>query len=434
MSRFTFKKLLLIIALALVPMTFYGQENNAEKPKNNNHWFIGIEGGVTSLFADNQSYNLDRTNWNASMSIGYSFAKFLKAYGKIGYFELLGVYDNYYNLDECNFINGNLNVGLDVMQLIKYKPDRVFGFGPHIGYGQLQLRSKSTFNDGTVVKWGYDEEDGNKGGGISGRRVIYEIPMGVDFTFNLSKRFALYADFTAVKTDTECLDANPSGDHKDWYAYANLGLKFKFGYKKDKAQPEPKEVIEEPVEETPVKEEPIEEEPVEELEPEEEVIAEEEAVAVVFGANDIRLTFPVGKSTITRTQANFDEVDKIGADIDNGRVITSIVVIGYASPEGGAKLNENLARERAKSTIAFIKERLGEKARGIKFEAETMGADWEGFYAAVEKSNLSNKDAIIRELKNSSDPIMTLNKLATLYPSIKSLYGNLRRTEIIIKD
>jgi len=87
MSRFTFKKLLLIIALALVPMTFYGQENNAEKPKNNNHWFIGIEGGVTSLFADNQSYNLDRTNWNASMSIGYSFAKFLKAYGKIGYFE-----------------------------------------------------------------------------------------------------------------------------------------------------------------------------------------------------------------------------------------------------------------------------------------------------------------------------------------------------------
>lgn len=433
MSRSTFKKSLLIIALALVPMTFFGQNNNTEKPKNNNHWHVGIEGGGTSLFSDNKPFMLDKTSWDVSMSFGYTFAKFVTVYAKFGYFNLEGEKANQFTLDECNFFNGNLNVGFDIMQLISYKPDRKFGFGPHIGYGQLQSRSKSTFRKGNVLKWGYDEEGGNKGGGIGGRRVIYEIPMGIDFSYNFSKNFGLYVDITAVRADTECLDACPTGKHKDWYAYANIGFRYKFGYKKDKAQEEPEEeVVEEqqqPVEETQA---PVEE-VIEEVEPEEIEAEEEEEMAPAYEERDIKLTFAVGKATIQRTQANMAEVDKIGEDLDNGRVITGITVIGYASPEGGKDLNENLSKERAKATVAFIKERLGEKARGIKFESEFRGADWEGFYKALENSDIANKNEIINEIKNSDNPSATLNKLAAKNPTIKNLYGQLRRGQIIIK-
>ena len=432
MSRFTLKKTALIMALALLPMTFFGQEEKAEKPKNNNHWLIGIEGGATTLFGDNQAYKLDETSWDVSFSIGYHFARFIKVYGKLGYFNLSGRYDNYFTVDNINFFNANLNVGFDIMQLIKYNPDRKFGFGPHIGYGQLQSRSKSTKKDGTVMMWGYDEEKGNKGTGIGGRRVIYEIPMGLDVTYNFSKKFAVYGDFVVVKADTERLEAIPSGKHRDWYGYANIGFRYKFGYRKDKTEPE--EVVEEPIDETPIEDETvIEEVEEEEIDQEEDTPDESEDLDVVWEDHDIHITFAVGKSTVQMTQANIDEVKKISDDLDNGRVITSITVIGYASPEGGADLNENLSKDRAKSTINFIKERLGEKARGIQFNSENRGADWEGFYKAVEASDLSNKEEIISELKNSKTPSQTLNKLAYKTPTIKNLYGKLRRAEIKIK-
>ena len=41
MKKFTFKKSLLIMALAILPMTFFGQEEQLPS----SYWTIGIEGG-----------------------------------------------------------------------------------------------------------------------------------------------------------------------------------------------------------------------------------------------------------------------------------------------------------------------------------------------------------------------------------------------------
>lgn len=445
MGKFRLKKTMLIIALAILPFMAMAQNNDTETPKKVYRWYTGIEGGVTMLFSDNTPYQFNDARWDVSWTIGYNFAKFMTVYGKLGYFTLAGEKANMFTLDHCDFFNANINLGIDLMQVFKYKPDRFLGITPHVGYGQMHLKAKSTMGPGNYrfgpeIKWGYDEEGGNKGNGISGRRIIWEIPLGINVSFNFSKRFTAYIDVVSVSADTERLDACPTGDSKDWYAYANVGLKYKFNWKRDKADIEPEEEqIEEPIDETPVEEENQEEEteevsPVVDVEDAEEIEPEEVPVVVpTYKAHDIKLKFSVGKATIARTQENNSEIDKIGEDIANGRVITSITAIGYASPEGGATLNDNLAKERAQSTVAYIKERLGEKARGIKFETEGRGADWNNFYAALESSNLTYKDEVINELKGSANPSATLKKLATKYPSIKNFYSELRRTEVIVK-
>lgn len=452
MSKFTFKKSMLIIALAFLPFMVLGQDNETEKPQKPYRWYVGIEGGGTVMFADNTPdnapYKFDKLKWDVSLTGGYTFAKFMNVYGKIGYFTLGGEKENMFTVEESNFFNANLNLGIDLMQLFKYKPDRFLGIMPHVGAGMMMLKAKSTLypnnplykHYGSEFKWGYDEKWGNKGKGINGRRVVMEIPFGLNVSFNFSKRFTAYADFVVVKADTDCLDACPTGDYYDWYAYTNVGLRYKFKWKRDKKDVEPEEEqFEEPIEETPIEEEnqqEAEEAPANDVENAEEIEVEEvpeEVYTPEHKAHDIKLKFSVGKATIARTQENNSEIDKIGEDIANGRVISSITVIGYASPEGGATLNENLAKERAQSTIAYIKERLGEKGRGIKFEAEGRGADWDNYYKALESSDLTYKNEIINELRNSANPSATLKKLSATYPMIKKFYGELRRTEIIIK-
>lgn len=448
MSKFTFKKSMLIIALAFLPFMVLGQDNETEKPQKPYRWHVGIEGGGTMLFSDNTPLKFDQTRWDINLTGGYTFAKCLTVYAKLGYFTVYGEKENMFKVDEANFFNGNLNLGVDLLQLFKYKPDRFLGIMPHVGAGMMMLKAKSTLGHGnpiyyhglTEFKWGYKGANGNEGKGINGRRMVMEIPFGLNVSFNFSKRFTAYADFVAVKADTDCLDACPTGDYYDWYTYANVGLKYKFKWKRDKKDIEPEEEqLQEPIEETPIEEEnqpEAEEAPANDIENAEEIEVEEvpeEVYTPEHKAHDIKLKFSVGKATIARTQENNNEIDKIGEDIANGRVISSITVIGYASPEGGSALNENLAKERAQSTIAYIKERLGEKGRGIKFEAEGKGADWDNYYKALESSDLTYKNEVINELRNSANPSATLKKLSTDYPMIKKFYSELRRTEIIIK-
>ena len=414
-------------------MTFFGQEKTAF-----NNWYFGIEGGATTMFADNEAFLMDQTSWDAGLYAGYTVKNALSFYVDLGYVNLKGKNGNWMMTDECNLFQGNFNVGYNVLQLLGFNPDRRWSIMPHFGLGAIMHRTKSTIN-GNVIKNGYDDEGAIKGHGIGGRKAVYTNNFGIKVAYNISQRFDIGLDFVTVKTDTEGLDNWRYGKHSDWYGYANVAVSYKFGRKDVKPCPdcpecEPttpdceacKDAIKEAVEEALKNYQPA---PVQ---AEEEQPEETEAFEKNWEEKDIHLTFKVGKAEVKDTQANKDEVKKISEDIDNGREINKIKTIGYASPEGNEDQNQKLSEDRAKATADFIQAQLGDKAEGIAFDSNGMGSDWDGFYAALENSNISAKAEIAGKIKNSEDPTATLNQMRAQYPELNEILNGLRVTRIYI--
>ena len=119
-------------------------------------------------------------------------------------------------------------------------------------------------------------------------------------------------------------------------------------------------------------------------------------------------------------------------DLDNGREISTIMTVGYASPEGNEAQNQKLSEDRAQATADFIQDKLGDQAEGITFSAKGMGSDWDGFYAALETSTIANKAEIAEQIKNSEDPTATLNKMRMQNPELGKLLESLRKTQVFI--
>ena len=436
MIKSTLKKALLI-ALAIIPMTFFGQR--LENPSN--YWFIGVEGGPALLFADNQTWQLDHMGWDADLNIGYVFNNTGYLYGNVGLFSLKGNNGDLWEIEECKGLSANLNLGFDILQLFSQNPGRIHAIVPHLGWGMINHKTTTKFKDGHKIQTGY--LDHNPGKGIGGRRPVMQIPVGVNFIFNFTKHFAANVDIVANYEATNWLDGVNNGKYDkydDWYSAVNFGLAYKWGIK-DRSCPaceecpevtetDCSEAIKQAVEEA-LAEAATEEEAVEEVAaPVEEVVEEEE---VVWEEKDIHLAFKVNDAEVLKTQANAKEARKVSDDIDAGREIKTIKVVGYASPEGDEEDNMQLSEDRANATAAYLKERLGKKANGIKFETEGMGSDWDGFYEALGKSKIADKRQIEEQIMNSEDPTATLNQLKGKYSKLNDILNSLRRTQVFVK-
>lgn len=441
MTKTTFKSLL-FIALAIIPMAFYGQEKTAS-----NNWFIGIEGGATQMFADNEAFVMDQTSWDAGLFGGLTVKNALSFYVDLGYVNLKGKNGDWMTIDECNLFQGNFNVGYNVLQLFGFDPDRRWSVMPHFGLGAIMHRTKSTIN-GNVIKNGYDEDGAVEGHGFGGRKAVYTNNFGLKVGYAISQRFDLGLDFVAVKTDTEGLDNWIHGKHSDYYGYANLSLAYKFGRKEIKPCPDCPECPEAEEYNCDVCKDAIEKAAKDAVEeamknyqpapaqeaaaPEEEKADDAESMEKNWEEKDIHLSFKVGKAEVKDTQANKDEVKKVSEDIENGRDVNKIKTVGYASPEGNDDQNQKLSEDRAKATAEYIERNLGDNAEGITFESKGMGSDWDGFYKALAASNIQAKDKIAKQLKDSEDPTATLNEMRTKYPELEEILNSLRVTRVYI--
>ena len=435
MRKITLKSLL-IIALAIIPMSIFAQEDM--NPYN--YYYVGIEGGATQLFGDNQSFKMDQTSWDANLHFGYVFKNQAYIYANLGYADLKGKYNNFFTVEELNLYQVSLNVGFDVIQLFKLNPHRLLGVVPHAGWGIINHRGTIKYADGTIVKNGY--ANNAPGRGINSRRNVLQIPLGVNFVFNFTKHFQASIDVVAVQTATDWLEARKSGKHDDWYGYANVGVSYKFGNREhtpcpectnDAAAPDCdacsdaiKQAVKDAVEEA-LKNNPCQEA----MEAEEENAEGAEAIeAVPFKNIDLDLTFKVGSAKVENTKANRKEIQEISDDIDNGVQFSTVKVEGYASPEGNDDQNQKLSQDRANATVEYIQDNLGEQVKDVEFQATGMGSDWDGFFAALEASNIPNKATIAKSIREAENPTAKLNELKAQNSGLESLLNSLRRTKI----
>ena len=447
MSKITFKSLLFLV-LAIMPMAFYAQnaEENQAKPNNNHYWYLGFDEGATLLFGDNKPSDYIK-NVRPELGIhgGYTFAKHFSAYGRISAGTLKGQLENAFTVENASFFAYDLNLSADLVSLIwGYNPDRVFGLKPHVGFGQIMYQARINSN-GEIIKVGYDDsEDGLKGKGIGGRKVVWELPFGVEFEFNLNRNCALFLDVATTYTDTDQLEAYAAGKHYDWFSAGTVGFRYKFRkadpaapcYTKEELDQEVEDALKKYQEENPaVDENELNQRINEEVEKARAAMKaeyENNDAEVAYEAVDVNLEFEVGKAEVKDSDYNKNELKKISDDIEKGRAINNIKVEGYASPEGNDADNNKLSQNRADAAVKYIKNGLGENANNVKFESKGMGSDWDGLAEAVNNSNLTNKDEILKVIE--AKDTKALNALKEKTPELKNLLNALRRTEISVGE
>ena len=109
-------------------------------------------------------------------------------------------------------------------------------------------------------------------------------------------------------------------------------------------------------------------------------------------------------------------------------------VVAYASPEGGQDYNARLSDQRAASARRAWSRVTGEKEPD-NLEVRSIGQDWDGFKEAIEKSDISDKDLILRVLSMYSDPAVReseIRNLSQVYTEInKNVFPELRRARFI---
>ena len=101
--------------------------------------------------------------------------------------------------------------------------------------------------------------------------------------------------------------------------------------------------------------------------------------------------------------------------------LTNINVASYASPDGGVKLNTGLAENREGNTTKLINKDLKKAKIEVPVDAKYTAQDWEGFQELVSKSNIQDKELILRVLSMYQDP----EQRETEIKNISSVYKTL---------
>ena len=125
-------------------------------------------------------------------------------------------------------------------------------------------------------------------------------------------------------------------------------------------------------------------------------------------------------------------LDEIAAN--ERKTITGTEVVAYASPEGGEKLNAKLSDNRSKTGEKAFEKITKGKEVGTP-EVRSIGQDWEGFQELVAKSDIQDKDLILRVLSMYSDPAVReseIRNMSQVYTSLQSsVLPELRRARFI---
>lgn len=87
-----------------------------------------------------------------------------------------------------------------------------------------------------------------------------------------------------------------------------------------------------------------------------------------------------------------------------GLNLSNVEISAYASPDGGLKLNEQLANKRQQNTESYVRQQLKNANLEGGVSSEYTAQDWEGFQELVKASNIQDKDVILRVLSMYQDP------------------------------
>ena len=162
---------------------------------------------------------------------------------------------------------------------------------------------------------------------------------------------------------------------------------------------------------------------------------------IIKEAQEANIMFLIQQANLRNDQLNSEEmkefqkkIAEINADAKNFK-LNNIEVSAYASPDGGIKLNTGLAENREKNAEKYLNRQLKKGKIETNVDAKYTAQDWEGFQELVAKSNLQDKELILRVLSMYQDPEQRENEIKNISSVYKTLADEilpqLRRARLI---
>jgi len=131
---------------------------------------------------------------------------------------------------------------------------------------------------------------------------------------------------------------------------------------------------------------------------------------IIKQAQEANIMFLIQQANLRNSELKSEQikefhkkVEAINADTKNYK-LNNIEISAYASPDGGVKLNTGLAEDREENTEKYLNRQLKKAKIETNVDAKYTAQDWEGFQELVSKSNLQDKDLILRVLSMYQDP------------------------------
>lgn len=147
----------------------------------------------------------------------------------------------------------------------------------------------------------------------------------------------------------------------------------------------------------------------------------------------------INKSNVRREEVeasdvkNFEDYTK-KASQDEKIDLKRVEVAAYASPDGTIDLNTDLAAARKSTSSEFLAKKLKEAGIIIDLKTKYTPEDWDGFKELLEKSNIQDKELILRVLSMYNDPEVRereIKNLSETFTDVSSeILPQLRRSKM----
>ena len=145
---------------------------------------------------------------------------------------------------------------------------------------------------------------------------------------------------------------------------------------------------------------------------------------IIKEKHDANIMFLIQQANIRSSELKTaKEFNKEVANVNEAanKKISNIEVSAYASPDGGVSLNTTLAENREGNTTKMLSKDLKKAKIDAPIDAKYTAQDWEGFQELVSKSNIQDKELILRVLSMYQDPAQREQEIK----SISSVYKTL---------
>ena len=163
---------------------------------------------------------------------------------------------------------------------------------------------------------------------------------------------------------------------------------------------------------------------------------------IIAQKQEANIKFLINQATLRASELNSVSVKDLGKILkeinDNTltRALTNIEVSAYASHDGKFDFNEKLAEKRQNVSSNYLKKELKKIKMDADVDTKFTAEDWEGFQELISKSNLQDKQVILRVLSMYEDPEereQQISNMSEIYTDIKqNILPELRRARLIV--